>query len=48
MVYIYIAAAVAAAAADVVTDITNRMELKAQVKIQQLKKLKVLLMAIRY
>ena len=33
MVYIYIAAAVAAAAADVVIDIANRMELKARVKI---------------
>ena len=48
MVYIYIAAAVAAATADVITDITDRMELKAQIKIRQPKELKVLLIAIHY
>ena len=48
MVYIYIATAVAAAAADVVADITNRTELKARVEIQQPKELKVLLIAVRY
>ena len=48
MVYVYIAAAVTTAAADIVADITNKIELKAQVKIQQPKELKVLLMAVRY
>ena len=48
MVYVYIAAAVAAAAADIITDITDRTELEAQVKIQQPEELKVLLMAVRY
>ena len=48
MVYIYIAATVAVAAADVVTDIANRMELEVQVKIWQPKELKILLIAICY
>ena len=48
MVYVYITAAVTAAAADIITDITDRTELEAQVKIQQPEELKVLLIAIYY
>ena len=48
MVYVYIAAAVTAATADVITDIINRIELKTWVKIRQSKELKVLLIAVRY
>ena len=35
-------------AADITADITGRTELEAQVKIQQPKELKVLLIAVRY
>ena len=48
MVYIYVAAAVTAAAADIITDVINKMELKVRVKIQQPKELKVLFIAIYY
>ena len=48
MVYVYIATAVTAATADVVTDIANRTELKAWVKIRQLKEFKVILITVYY
>ena len=48
MVYVYIAAAVTIAAADIIADIANKTELKAWVEIRQPKELKVLLMAVCY
>jgi hypothetical protein len=47
-VYICVAAAVTAAAVDVVADIADRTELEARVEIQQPEELEVLLMAVRY
>ena len=43
-----VAAAVTAAAADVVADIADRTELEAWVEIQQPEELEVLLMAVHY
>ena len=46
--YVYVAAAVTAAAADVIADIADKTELKVWVKIQQPKELKMLLIAVCY
>jgi hypothetical protein len=48
VVYICVAATVTTATADVITDIADKTELKAQVKIQQPEELEVLFIAVHY